>query len=57
VPDFVSNKPSSFSINQGNGFLVYWQKEFGFFQDNYTVRPNLSFGIGLRYDNEFHRRQ
>jgi hypothetical protein len=53
VTDFLDNKPSSFSINQGNGFLVYWQKEFGFFfQDNFTVRPNLSFGLGLRYDKQ-----
>jgi outer membrane receptor protein involved in Fe transport len=36
---------------QGNGRLVYWQKELGFFvQDEVRVRPDLSVAFGLRYD-------
>ncbi len=51
LEDYQSNRPFLFSINQGNGNLVFWQKEFGLFvQDNILVRPNFSIGAGLRYD-------
>ena len=51
LADYLNNRPFLFSINQGDGNLVFWQKEFGLFvQDNILVRPNFSIGVGLRYD-------
>ncbi len=53
LEDYVHNRPFLFSINQGEGYLVFWQKEFGaFVQDNILVRPNLSMALGLRYDKQ-----
>ena len=55
LEDFLNNRPFLFSINQGDGNLAYWQKEFGLFvQDNILLRPNLSIGAGLRYDRQSH---
>ncbi|MCI0389384.1 MAG: TonB-dependent receptor [Acidobacteria bacterium] len=51
VENYLNNRPYSFSINQGDGRLVFWQGDFGLFaQDNILVRPNFSIGVGLRYD-------
>jgi outer membrane receptor protein involved in Fe transport len=51
LADYLNHRPFLFSINQGDGRLVFWQKDFGLFaQDNILVRPNLSLGVGLRYD-------
>ncbi len=51
LEDFLNNRPYLFSINQGDGRLVFWQGDFGLFaQDNILVRPNFSIGVGLRYD-------
>lgn len=51
LADYLNNRPFLFSINQGDGRLVFWQKDFGLFaQDNILVRPNFSVGLGLRYD-------
>ena len=51
LTDYVENRPFLYSVNQGDGDLSFWQKELGFFvQDNIAMRPNLSFGLGLRYD-------
>lgn len=53
LEDFVNNRPFLFSVNQGDGFLVFWQKELGFFvQDNILVTPNFSIAPGLRYDKQ-----
>ncbi|MEK6288663.1 MAG: carboxypeptidase regulatory-like domain-containing protein [Acidobacteriota bacterium] len=53
VEDYLNNRPFLFSINQGDGYLVFWQKEFGLFvQDNILVRPNFSIAPGLRYDKQ-----
>jgi carboxypeptidase family protein len=53
IEDYLNNRPFLFSINQGDGYLVFWQKEFGFFvQDNILVRPNFSIAPGLRYDKQ-----
>jgi carboxypeptidase family protein len=53
LEDFVNNRPFLFSANQGDGYLVFWQKEFGLFaQDNILVRPNFSIAPGLRYDKQ-----
>ncbi|MGH9838844.1 MAG: carboxypeptidase regulatory-like domain-containing protein, partial [Blastocatellia bacterium] len=51
LADYSNGQPFLFSINQGDGRLVFWQKDFGLFvQDNILVRPNFSVGLGLRYD-------
>ncbi len=53
LADYVNNRPFLFSINQGDGHLAFLQKDFGLFvQDNILVRPNLSVGVGLRYDRQ-----
>ncbi|HEY7547138.1 MAG TPA: TonB-dependent receptor, partial [Blastocatellia bacterium] len=55
LEDFADNRPFLFSVNQGDGRLVFWQRDFGLFvQDNIRVRPNLSFAFGLRYDRQSH---
>lgn len=53
LDDYLNNRPFLFSINQGEGHLVFWRKDFGLFvQDNVLVRPNFSVGLGLRYDRQ-----
>jgi outer membrane receptor protein involved in Fe transport len=53
LDDYINNRPFLFSINQGDGRLVFWQKELGLFlQDNILVGPNFSLGVGLRYDKQ-----
>src|SRR5215831_12530743 len=53
LEDYLNNRPFLFSINQGDGHLAFWQKEFGLFvQDQVLVRPNLSLAAGLRYDKQ-----
>ncbi|MEK6325454.1 MAG: carboxypeptidase regulatory-like domain-containing protein [Acidobacteriota bacterium] len=53
LEDYLNNQPFLFSINQGDGYLVFWQKEFALFvQDNILVRPNFSIAPGLRYDKQ-----
>jgi len=51
--DYLNKRPFLFSINQGDGHLAFWQKEFGLFaQDQVLARPNLSLAAGLRYDKQ-----
>ncbi|HZF40699.1 MAG TPA: carboxypeptidase regulatory-like domain-containing protein [Blastocatellia bacterium] len=53
LEDYLNNRPFLYSINQGDGHLAFWQKEFGLFaQDQVLVRPNLSLAAGLRYDKQ-----
>lgn len=53
LADYVNNRPFLFSIIQGDGHLAFLQKDFGLFvQDNILVRPDLSVGVGLRYDRQ-----
>ena len=53
LADYLNNRPFLFSISQGDGHLAFLQKDFGLFvQDNILVRPNLSIGVGLRYDRQ-----
>src|SRR5215468_5848702 len=53
LQDYLNNRPFLFAINQGDGHLAFWQKEFGLFaQDQVLVRPNLSLAAGLRYDKQ-----
>ncbi|MCI0485740.1 MAG: carboxypeptidase regulatory-like domain-containing protein [Blastocatellia bacterium] len=55
LADYLNNRPFLFSINQGDGDLIFWQKELGLFVlDNILVRPNFSIGAGLRYDRQNH---
>ncbi len=51
LADYLDGRPFLFSINRGDGRLVFWQRDVGLFvQDNILVRPNFSIGAGLRYD-------
>ena len=53
LADYTDRRPFLFSINQGEGYLVFWQREFGLFvQDTILVRPNFSVAAGLRYDKQ-----
>lgn len=57
VNDYQLRRPYSFIQQQGNGHVVFWEKQIGLFaQDEYHVRQNLMFSFGLRYDwqNFFH---
>lgn len=51
LTDFLNSRPFTFSINQGDGHLVFWQRDLGLFvHDSILVRPNFSLAAGLRYD-------
>ena len=57
VRDYVQRRPYSFTQQQGNGHVVFLEKQLGLFvQDEYHLRKNLMFSLGLRYDwqNFFH---
>jgi outer membrane receptor protein involved in Fe transport len=55
LEDFIGGRPFLFSVNQGDGRLVFWQSDFGLFvQDSILVRPNFSIAAGLRYDRQSH---
>jgi len=42
---------SQFTISTGNPFATVTQKDFGLFiQDDWRVKPNLTFSYGLRYE-------
>jgi hypothetical protein len=53
LEDYLNNHPFLYSINQGDGHLAFWQKEFGLFaQDQIMARSNFSIALGLRYDKQ-----
>lgn len=53
LEDYLNNRPFLYSINQGDGHLAFWQKEFGLFaQDQILLRSNFSIASGLRYDKQ-----
>jgi hypothetical protein len=55
LQDYFSGMPFLFQSNIGNPHLAFWQMEFGgFVQDDFRLRPNLSLGLGLRYDLQNH---
>lgn len=57
LADYILHRPFSLVRQSGNGHVVFLEKVLGgFVQDEFKVRPNLQFSIGLRYDwqNYFH---
>jgi outer membrane receptor protein involved in Fe transport len=49
--DYILGRPFSFTQQQGNGHVVFFEKVIGLFvQDEYHPRKNLTFTAGLRYD-------
>jgi outer membrane receptor protein involved in Fe transport len=57
LADYSARRPFSFVQQQGNGHLVFWEKDLGLFvQDEYRLRSNLLISVGVRYDwqNYFH---
>ena len=57
IRDYLQRRPYSFTQQQGNGHVVFLEKQLGLFvQDEYHPRKNLMISIGLRYDwqNYFH---
>jgi hypothetical protein len=57
LSDYALGRPFSLVQQQGNGHLVFLEKDLGFFaQDEYHPRKNLMLSFGLRYDwqNYFH---
>jgi outer membrane receptor protein involved in Fe transport len=57
LSDYQQQRPFSFIQQQGNGHVVFLEKQLGLFvQDAYHLRKNLMLSVGLRYDwqNYFH---
>src|SRR5262245_19584956 len=53
LEDYLNNRPFLYAINQGDGHLAFWQKEFGLFaQDQILARSNFSVALGVRYDKQ-----
>ncbi|MEA2175578.1 MAG: hypothetical protein QOD00_3170 [Blastocatellia bacterium] len=55
--DYLQRRPFSFTQQQGNGHVIFLEKQLGLFvQDAYHLRKNLMLSVGLRYDwqNYFH---
>jgi outer membrane receptor protein involved in Fe transport len=49
--DYILGRPFSFTQQQGNGHVIFFEKVIGVFaQDEYHLRKNLMFMVGLRYD-------
>ena len=57
LSEYLQQRPFSFVQQQGNGHVVFLEKQLGLFvQDEHHLRKNLMISIGLRYDwqNYFH---
>jgi hypothetical protein len=57
LTDYAQGHPFSFVQQQGNGHVVFLEKQIGLFvQDEYHPRKNVMLSFGLRYDwqNYFH---
>jgi hypothetical protein len=51
LADYALGTPYSYTVQRGNGYLAFWQKELGLFmQDDVKLRANLTLAVGLRYD-------
>jgi hypothetical protein len=47
---YTANRPSAYSVQTGNGHLVFWERTVaGFIEDTVRVKPNLSISLGMRY--------
>jgi hypothetical protein len=54
---YASATPSSFTVQTGQGHLVFWERVVsGFIEDTVRVKPGLSMSFGVRYyyQNYFH---
>lgn len=50
---YEAGQPLTYSLQQGESRLSYWQKMLGFFaQDDYRWKPNLMFSAGVRWEWE-----
>jgi hypothetical protein len=57
INDYNAQRPFSFTLQRGNGHVVFLEKVIGpFAQDEYHPRKNLMLTFGMRYDwqNYFH---
>jgi hypothetical protein len=53
LADYAAGKPLTYTLQQGDGHLIYWQKMLAAFaQDSYRLKPNLMLSGGLRWDWE-----
>jgi hypothetical protein len=53
LDDYTNGRPFLFSLNQGDGHVAFWQKDFAtFVQDQFSIRPNFSLAVGLRYERQ-----
>lgn len=51
LADYEAQRPYSLTLQQGDTNLAFFEKALGaFIDDDYTVRPNLTVSVGLRYD-------
>jgi hypothetical protein len=50
INSYSAGAPSNFSVQTGNGHLVFWERTVaGFIEDDIRVKPNFSMTLGLRY--------
>jgi hypothetical protein len=57
LADFQAGIPGTFSVQQGNGHLVFLEKTLsGFIEDTIRLKSNFSVSLGMRYywQNYFH---
>ncbi len=51
LADYQANRPIRYRQRVGNGAIDYWAKRAAaFVQDDWKLRPNITVGLGLRYD-------
>ncbi len=51
LDDYRAGRPFSFTRKTGDGRALFWRASAGgFVQDDFKVKPNLTVGMGIRYD-------
>lgn len=51
LDDYAAQRPTTFSIREGNPLVEYSQWQFGLFvQDDWRARPNLTISMGVRQE-------